>query len=816
MERIPGTTGPDELMASMRDTLLGGAGDDTLDATAGGGLNWLVGQEGNDELLAGSNDRLLGGPGDDNLFVGSGGAQMLGGPGADGFWIFDGEMPDRVNTVRDFEQGTDVLGLRGLNREMLRSLRVSQVNGTDTLVQIEGEDIAILKGVSARTLTMDDFFVAPEEPEEPEPPEPQAESLLEEILDRGMLRVAVTDNSPGFSFREEDGSFSGIAVDFSRAIATALFDDPDAIEYVVVDFEDGFSAVADGDVDLSATAATQNTTRDATLGVDYSPIIFYDGQGILVPADSEVSSLEDLEGLTIGVVEGFTSRKNLLDALELAGVEADLELVPSEDALFAAYEAGEIDAISVDRGIINSRIPLLEDPENQLILSEVISREPLGLLVPENESQWADVVRWVVYTTFQAEEFGIDSDNVEDFLDSSDPALQNFLGSQGDLGVALGLENDFTVRVIEEVGNYGEIYARNFDEVALPRGQNRPWTEGGLLYSLPFSGDVEPDFTLIDNDDRNVLEEVLDRGFVIVGTSGDAPGLSLESDGEFTGLDVDFGRAIAAAIFGDPDAVEFVIVDGVGLSEVANGEVDVLSNSITHNLGRDAGLGVDYAPITVYDNQVIVSDMDSGIDSLSDLDGRTLGVEAGTTSEQNILDILEFREIDADLVTFESIEEMAVAYVEGEIDAATGDSSQLASVAFLFPPEIAVSAQFVAAGLSKEPLAMVVDENQSQWKDIVSGVAYTTIQAQSLGITSENVDDFLDSEDPVIRRFLGVEGTVGRDLGLPRDFVQNVLEAVGNIDEMFDRNFPPEFFPVRNPIADLSENGGLLYSPPFA
>jgi len=803
MELLRGTPENDELLAGTQDTLLGGAGNDTLDATAGGGGNRLFGQDGDDLLLAGSNDILVGGAGDDQLFVGSGRAQMVGGAGADGFWLVDGQLPDRVNIVRDFEPGTDVLGLRGLTPEALRSLRVSQVNETDTLVRIEDENVAILRGVNSQTLTQDDFFVEPE----------REESLLEEIINRGFLRVAVTGNSAGFDFFDEDGELSGLTVDMSRAVATALFDDPDAISFEVVEFIDGFEAVASKEVDIGATTATQNTTRDGTLGVDYSPTIFFEGQGVLVRADSGITEFSDTEGLTIGVGETFVDGPSLIDALENAGIEAFIELLPDQDALFAAYDDGDLDAISLSRAILSNRIDSLRDPDNQLILDEVLSKQPFGLLVPENESEFADVVRWAVYTTFQAEEFGIDSDNIEDFLDSDDPDIQRFLGIEGDLGVALGLDNDFTVRIIEEVGNYGEIYARHFDEEVLPRGQNDVWTEGGLIYSPVFAGQVEPDFTLIDNDDRNVLEQVKERGSVIVGIGDEGLGDDFEDALGFLGVNLDIGRALGAAIFGDVSQVEFVLVEGLGFEEAANGEVDVVNYSLVENLGRDASFGVDYTPIIYYDSQNIMTKT-SSINSLEDLDGGTIGVQAGTFFEEIIVEAVEATDADIELIGFDRFNETFDALVSGEVDAVTADLASLFSATTLsLPPESLAELNFISVGLSKLPGALVVDENQSQWRDIVSTVVYATIQAFEFGITSENLEEFLDSDDPVIRRFLGLEGTIGQNLGLPSDFVQNIISSVGNLNEISDRNYPGI---LNVPIPeDLLNLNNLLFSIPF-
>jgi len=574
MEIIPGTPELDELFAGMEDTLPGGAGNDTLDATVGEGGNLLLGQEDDDLLKAGSNDILRGGPGNDQLFGGRGGSTLTGGEGEDGFWIIDGALPEQRLEVTDFVPGTDVLGIRGFTLEEVRSLRIEQI-GADTLVQLDGVDIAILRNTVARTLTRDDFAIT-DEPIE-------ADSLLDEILERGFLRVGTLSDS-----------FSGMGVEMSRAIAVALFDDPDAIEFVVQEFADSFGNTADGIVDIS-TIVVQNLTRDASLDIDYGPIYFYDGITVLVPADSGVTSVADLDGLTIGMLEASTSAQSLTDAADDAGVEITLETFPTIEAMFAAYDAGEVDGVSSIRSVLVEDIRLLSDPDNQLILDEALSKDPIGMLVPENESEFADVVRWVIYATFQAEEFGITSENVEEFLDSEDPAIARFLGTEGDLGAALGLEEDFVVNIIEEVGNYGEMYARNFDEDIIPRGLNEIWTEGGLIYSPPFSGTAPSDVPLVDNNDRNVLEEVRERGFVRVGVPGSAPGLGFLQDGEFTGFEVDYGRAIAAAVLGDPQAVEFVVSESEEqFSDIANGIVDVTALAITHTLGRDTPLGINY------------------------------------------------------------------------------------------------------------------------------------------------------------------------------------------------------------------------------
>jgi len=622
-------------------------------------------------------------------------------------------------------------------------------------------------------------------------------SLLQQVLDRGFLRVAVYDDAIGFSNREADGSLSGIGIDFSQAVATALFGNPDAIEYVVVEAGQDFDAVAGGAADLAATLPTHSVLRDATLGVDYSPTVFFDTQGVLVPSDGGISSVEQLPGTPIGVLAGTRSQQNLEDAARRAGITLDIRTFPSQDTLFAAYDTGEIGAVSINRGVLSNRIPTLSDPANQVILEENLGKEPLGLIVPENESEFADVVRWAVNAPIQAEFFGINSQNVNEFLNGNSD-IKRFLGADGNLGKSLGVENDFAANIVRQIGNYEEIYNRNFDETALPRNFNELLFVGlqGRLYYPPFSGGDTVNEFLVNNDDRNVLQEVLDRGFVRVGVRNDAPGLGFaDENGNLSGFDVDLGRALAAAVFGDPNAVEFKIVTSGAqrFSDVANGIVDVTSRNATHNLRRDALLGVDFAPINFYDAQYVLAPADSEIVTLEQLAGGRIGVSAGTTSEVRLRERLDALGINAEVVALDNFQTIFGQYINGELDAITGDGGLIFSSLTTLPPEQQNQHLTLPDILGEEPLAMVVDENQSEWKDVVSGVTYALYEALELGLTSENVRQEIDSSDPTVLRFLGVEGNVGETLGLPNDFALNAIAAVGNSEELFDRNFPGLF-----------------------
>ncbi|MCT7989049.1 transporter substrate-binding domain-containing protein [Laspinema olomoucense] len=643
-------------------------------------------------------------------------------------------------------------------------------------------------------------------------------SQLQEIINRGFVRVAVNEDAIGFSQREADGSFSGMGVDFSRAIATALFGDPEAVQYVVVAPGQEFTRVANGAVDIAATLPTHSLLRDATLGVDYSPTVFFDTQGVMVRGNSGINSIEQLQGITIGVLEGTRSRQNLQDAASRAGITLNFQIYPSQDALFAAYDAGRLGAVSINRGVLSNRIATLSNPGNHVILEENLGKEPLALIVPENESEWADLVRWAVNAPIQAEFFGINSQNVNEFLNGNSD-IKRFLGVEGNLGESLGVSNDFALKIIQQIGNYEEIYNRNFDETALPRNLNELMfvEPGGLVYYPPFSGSDRVTVPFVDNNDRNVLQEVLDRGFVRVGVRNDAQGLGFaDENGNLTGFDVDFGRAVAAAVFGDPNAVEFVIqpTGAQRFSDVANGIVDVTSRNATHNLRRDALLGVDFAPINSYDAQFVVTPTASGITTLEQLAGGRIGVSAGTTSETRLREKLSAAGINAEVVALDNFQTIFQQYINGELDAITGDGGLIISSLLTLPVEQRDQHQPFPEVLGEEPLAMVVDENQSQWKDVVSGVTYAVTEALELGLTSENVAEAVNSSDPVIRRFLGGEGNIGESLGLSNDFALNAISAVGNVIEMTNRNFPG--IPVDEATAAPYTEGGSIFSIPFA
>ncbi|BAZ38484.1 amino acid ABC transporter periplasmic amino acid-binding protein [Calothrix sp. NIES-4101] len=309
------------------------------------------------------------------------------------------------------------------------------------------------------------------------------------VKNRGQLICGVSGEVPGFSFVGTDGKYSGIDVDVCRAVAAALFDNPDAVEYRNLSAKERFTALQTGEVDILSRNTTWTLSRTSSVGLEFAPVVFYDGQAIMVRQNSNIKTLADLKGKAICVQTGTTTEQNLADQMRKRGITYKPVVFEDVNVTFATYAEGRCDGITADRSALVSRRSLLPKPEDNLILDEVISSEPLAPAVAKGDSKWGDVVKWVVYSLVKAEELGINSQNLGQFATSTDPDIKRFLGTEGNLGESLGLTNDFAARIIKHVGNYSEVYDRNLGaktKLNLARGQNQLWTKGGLLYSPPF------------------------------------------------------------------------------------------------------------------------------------------------------------------------------------------------------------------------------------------------------------------------------------------------------------------------------------------
>lgn len=313
---------------------------------------------------------------------------------------------------------------------------------------------------------------------------------LAAVRQRGMLRCGGNANVPGFGYLDPDtNEFAGFDIDFCKAIAAAIFDDPTLVEVIPTTGTSRFPTLQSGEIDVLIRNTTWTIERDTELGFDFAPTTFYDGQGMMVRADSGIETLEDLEGGTVCVQSGTTTEKNLADVFRALDIDFEPVVFPDAPSTLEAYDSGACDGFTTDKSGLVSQQVLLADPTAHIILDVTMSKEPLGPLTRHGDNNWGDIVTWTVFCTIAAEEYGINQENVGDFLGGDDPVIQNLLGEAGDLGVALGLENDFCYQVINHVGNYEDIYNRNLGPDTpfnLPRGLNALYTEGGILYAPPF------------------------------------------------------------------------------------------------------------------------------------------------------------------------------------------------------------------------------------------------------------------------------------------------------------------------------------------
>jgi general L-amino acid transport system substrate-binding protein len=321
--------------------------------------------------------------------------------------------------------------------------------------------------------------------------------VLAAVQARGSLNCGVNDAVPGFGSTDEDGNHLGFDIDFCRAVAAAVLDDPDAVEYVVLTAQQRFTALQSGEIDVLIRNTTWTSSRDGTEGATFLTTTFYDGQGMMVLADSGFATIDEMTDTTICVLSGTTTELNL--ATRMAGINHEPSTYEDNEQLQAAFIEGACDGWTSDKSqlaAVRSAWPDGEGgPEALVILEETFSKEPLGPVVRDGDSQWAQIVDWVVIATLQAEEFGITQDNVDSFADTEDTGIRRFLGLEitTDEGTSifdagLGIAPDFAAKVVAAVGNYGEIYDRHVgvdSPLQLERLLNALWIDGGLHYPPP-------------------------------------------------------------------------------------------------------------------------------------------------------------------------------------------------------------------------------------------------------------------------------------------------------------------------------------------
>lgn len=313
-------------------------------------------------------------------------------------------------------------------------------------------------------------------------------STLDQIRARGAIHCGVTPALPGFASMDDDGNWAGFDVDLCRAVAAAVFGDPGKVEYISLAPEERFHALLSGRVDVLPRDTRWTMRHDTFPGVRFAAVAYHDGQGFMVRRKFGISSALELSGAMVCVQSGTTAQQNAADYFRRKNMPFEPVLQETAEETRRAYEAGRCDTLTADVSRLYAVRRRLNDSGQHMILPEIVSKEPMGPLVREGDSQWFDIVRWTVFAMINAEELGVNSANVDELKGSQTPAIRRLLGEEGDFGKRLGLDPEWAYRVIARVGNYAEVFERNLgggSPLNIARGINALWNDGGILFAPP-------------------------------------------------------------------------------------------------------------------------------------------------------------------------------------------------------------------------------------------------------------------------------------------------------------------------------------------
>jgi general L-amino acid transport system substrate-binding protein len=309
---------------------------------------------------------------------------------------------------------------------------------------------------------------------------------LEAVRARGMLNCGVSTGIAGFSQPDTQGTWRGLDVDICRAVAAAVLGDASKVKYVPLTTQARFTAIQSGEVDVLSRTATWTMGRDTSLGLDFIGVVFFDGQGFMVPRRLNVKSAKELNGATVCVQPGTITEVNLADYFRTNNMRFTPVVIERVEEVLAAYFSGRCDVYTSDVSQITAqRASQAPNPADHVILPEVISKEPLSPAVRQGDSRWSDIVRWSLFALLEAEELGLTSQNIDQHLNSQIPAIQRFVGATGNLGEPLALDARWAYAIVKQVGNYAESFERNMAPLGIQRGINRLWRDGGILFAPP-------------------------------------------------------------------------------------------------------------------------------------------------------------------------------------------------------------------------------------------------------------------------------------------------------------------------------------------
>ncbi|MCJ8143207.1 amino acid ABC transporter substrate-binding protein [Ancylobacter sp. A5.8] len=313
-------------------------------------------------------------------------------------------------------------------------------------------------------------------------------ATLDQVKSKGFIQCGVSQGLPGFSNPNDKGEWTGLDVDFCRAVAAAVLGDASKVKFTPLSAKDRFTALQSGDIDILSRNTTWTISRDTSLGLNFTGVTYYDGQGFLIRKDKNVNSALELSGASVCTQTGTTTEQNVADFFRANKMEYEVIAFATADETIKAYDSGRCDVYTTDRSGLAAERLKLTNPDDHIVLSEIISKEPLGPVVRHGDDQWFDIVKWTLFAQVNGEELGITSKNADEMLKSENPEVKRIVGTEGKFGEGLGIGNDWAFQILKQVGNYGEMYDRNVGPdtpLKLARGTNALWTKGGLQYAPP-------------------------------------------------------------------------------------------------------------------------------------------------------------------------------------------------------------------------------------------------------------------------------------------------------------------------------------------
>ncbi len=311
---------------------------------------------------------------------------------------------------------------------------------------------------------------------------------LNTVKQRGNLVCGVSQGLPGFSTPDDRGNWTGLDVDLCRAVAAAIFNDANKVKFTPLSAKDRFTALQSGEIDVLSRNSTWTLSRDTSLGLNFAAVNYYDGQGFMVRKALKINSALELNGASVCTQTGTTTELNLADYFRANKMKYEVLALATADETIKAYDAGRCDVFTTDVSQLYSEKLKLTNANDHIILSEVISKEPLGPAVRHGDDQWFDLIKWTHFAMINAEELGVSSKTIDEALKSDKPDVKRLVGTEGNMGEQLGLTKDWAVRIVKLVGNYGEVFERNVgsgSKLGIARGLNNLWTKGGIQYAPP-------------------------------------------------------------------------------------------------------------------------------------------------------------------------------------------------------------------------------------------------------------------------------------------------------------------------------------------